>query len=572
MINFFDKESYGFLKNMNLFQMAVLNPQIAMLSYLKVGEKLATQPKKIEESLQDFLNRIIDLQKKFIEDSCRDSGCIDLQYNSKNGTFDNNPFENNPAMRFVRKFHETTAEWMLDTLSSVEDVDPKLMHSARFFMKQYIDMMSPNNFPFLNPTVLQKTLDTGGENIRKGLEILWEDFNHGAITTTDKSRFKIGQNIASTRGKVIFQNDLMELIQYSPSTATVHAWPILFVPPWINKFYILDLNDELSLVKWAVEHGFTVFMISWVNPGKKHRNKNFENYVFEGLLEAIGKIASVTGKKSLHTLGYCVGGTLIATLLAYLKNPLCRQQPPMKIASATLLTTLLDFERAGDLAIFMADNYLNAINVELEEKGYLDGQIMNNTFSVLKANDMIWRYVVNSYMLGERPLPHEILFWNADHTNLTQAMQTFLARDLYRDNLLKTGTLRLGGIPLDLGHISGIPIYMLATIKDHLVPWEAAFDGIKLFGDGVRFVLAGSGHVAGTINPPAKNKYCHWLNDTAACSSAEWLETAVKVSGSWWTEWINWIQSVGSDAGDAPSLEPLGNIPAPGSYVTTSNI
>jgi polyhydroxyalkanoate synthase len=253
--------------------------------------------------------------------------------------------------------------------------------------------------------------------------------------------------------------------------------------------------------------------------------------------------------------------------MAYLKNPLCQRRPKMNIVSATLLTTLLDFERAGDMAIFMADNYLDAINAQLEEKGFLDGQIMFNTFSALKANDMIWRYFVNSYMLGEKPMPHEILFWNADPTNLTQAMQLFLARDLYRDNLLKTGTLKLGGIQLELHRISGIPIYMISTIKDHLVPWEAAFDGVKLFGDRVRFVLGGSGHVAGAINPPSKNKYCYWINNAEINDAETWMKNAQKFVGSWWTDWLDWIKPI---VGELVAPRQITNSlrDAPGVYVT----
>ncbi|MDR2794192.1 MAG: alpha/beta fold hydrolase [Holosporaceae bacterium] len=544
MLNFFDKDSFGFIKNMNLFQFAVLNPQIAILSYLKVGEKMASQPKKIEESHQNLLNRLMELQKKFLQDICenKSNAFVDLKYSKKNDKYEDNLFENNPVLKFALQFHETTANWMLDTLSSIEDVDPKLMHSAKFFMKQYIDMMSPNNFPFLNPKFLQKTLDTQGENIRKGLAMFLEDLNKGAITTNDASKFTIGKELASTSGKVIFQNDLIELIQYSPTTDQVFLKPILFIPPWINKFYILDLNEKLSFVKWAVDHGFTVFMISWINPDKKHCDKGFSEYIFDGLEASLNKIAEVTKVTSIHTLGYCVGGTLISAFLAYMFHPNCRRRPKVKIESATLLTTLLDFERAGDMAIFMADNYLEAIGVELEKKGYLDGQIMFNTFSALKANDMIWRYFVNSYMLGEKPSAHEILFWNADTMNITKTMQRFLAQDLYRDNLLKTGMLKLDNVPLELHRIRNVPLYMISTIKDHLVPWEASFDGIKLFNTSVRFVLGGSGHVAGAINPPLRNKYCYWVNEKITNDAQEWIKNAVEFAGSWWTDWFEWIK------------------------------
>ncbi|MBR1734162.1 MAG: alpha/beta fold hydrolase [Alphaproteobacteria bacterium] len=556
-VNFFD-----------LFPFAVLNPQIAMLSYLKVGEKMARQPKKMEEAQQNLLDRLVDLQKNFIKEICKDEqdqDCIELEYNKEHKKFEENPFENHPIMKFSKKFHETVADWLMTTLSNVDDVDSKTMHSARFFLKQYIDMMAPKNFPFLNADFLQKTIDTYGENIRNGMEMLMKDIQNGTITTNDRSKFNIGENIAITPGKVIYQNDLIELIQYSPTTEKVYEKPFLFVPPWINKFYILDLTPEMSFVKWLVDKGFTVFMISWVNPDKRHRNKGFGDYIIEGLIDSIDKIHEITKSKSIHTLGYCVGGTLISTLLAYLAHPNCKRHPKANIDSATLLTTLLDFNQAGDMAIFMAGNYLDAIDAQLKDRGYLDGQIMFNTFSSLKANDMIWRYFVDSYMLGKKPIAHEILFWNSDPTNLTESMQKFLSKELYRDNLLKTGTLEVLGVPINLKLIT-TPIYMISMEKDHLVPWKAAFDGMKLFNSSIRFVLGGSGHVAGAINPPQRNKYCYWVNEGTVETAADWFETATKIAGSWWNDWLEWLTPM---MGKMIAPQPITNFlrDAPGIYV-----
>ena len=564
-MSFDDTNKYNFF---DLFPFAVLNPQIALLSYLKVGEKMAQQPKKMEAAQQDLLDRLLELQKNFVKEICKDDDekkCIDLEYNKNEKKFEDNPFENHPVMKFSKKFHETVSDWLLDTLDDVENVDDRTMHSAKFFLKQYIDLMSPKNFPFLNPTFLQTTMDTYGENIRNGLDLLLNDMRNGTITTNDRSKFKVGENIATTPGKVIYQNDLIELIQYSPTTEKVYEKPILFVPPWINKFYILDLTPETSFVKWLVDKGFTVFMISWVNPDKRHRNKGFGNYIVEGLIDSIDKIQEVTNTKSLHTLGYCVGGTLISSLLAYLASPNCARRPKAKIESATLLTTLLDFDQAGDMAIFMAENYLDAINAQLHERGYLDGQIMFNTFSTLKANDMIWRYFVDSYMLGKKPIAHEILFWNSDPTNLTEAMQKFLSKDLYRDNLLKTGALKVLNVPLNLKLID-TPLYMISMQKDHLVPWKATFDGMKLFNSKIRFVLGGSGHVAGSINPPQKNKYCYWVNDEMIDDAEKWFETATKFAGSWWSDWLKWITPM---MGEMITPKPIGKSlrNAPGIYV-----
>lgn len=533
--------------NLDLFQFAVLNPQIAMLAFLRVGKEMATQPQKMKEAQQNFIERLTALQKSFIQASCetakKNASCIDLKYDETSEKFEEkiDIFYDNPVIKFAQQFYETTSDWMLETLDSFEGIDSKITHSARFFLKQYIAMMSPKNFPLLNPEVLKETIDSHGDNLKKGLEMLLDDIKQGSISTNDRTHYKVGENLAITPGKVVYKNKIIELIQYEPSTKTVFSIPVIFVPPWINKFYILDLTPENSFVKWAVDHGITVFMISWINPDKSYRDVGFENYISEGLLEVLDVIYDITKSPSVHALGYCVGGTLIASCLAYLADARCKIHPKAKINSATLLTTLLDFQHAGDMAIFMAENYLDAIKVQMGEKGILDGRVMYNTFSALKANDMIWRYFINSYMLGKKPGPHGILYWNSDPTNLTEAMQLFLSRDLYRDNLLKTGTLKLFDVPISISDIT-TPIYMISMKKDHLVPWVAAFDGMKLFKKGiVKFVVGGSGHVAGVVNPPAKHKYCYWVNDTFAETAQEWFDAATEIAGSWWENWLSWL-------------------------------
>ncbi|MDR0556076.1 MAG: alpha/beta fold hydrolase [Holosporaceae bacterium] len=562
MAGIFEEESYFGFKSLDLFQFAVMNPQIAMLAYLRVGEKMASQPDKIEASQRDLIDRLWKLQVSFFKNLC---ASLDSKNNSEPQKINGEAFADNPVIIFAHDLYETMSKWMLDSLNNFNDIDPFLMNSAKFFMKQYIDMMAPENFPLLNPRVLRETIDTGGENFRKGLQMLLSDMNNGAITTNDRTQFQIGRNIAITPGKVIFQNNFIELIQYSPSTPQVFEKPILFIPPWINKFYILDLKPESSFVKWSVDRGFTVFMISWVNPDKRYRDKGFEDYVSEGLFAALDKIFEATELKSIHTVGYCVGGTMMACVLAYLASPLCKRRPRMKISSATLLTTLLDYEHAGDMAIFMAENYLDAIKAQMGNSGILDGSVLYNTFSALKAKDMIWRYFVNSYMLGQKPVAHEILFWNSDPANLTSAMQTFLAHDLYRDNLLKTGTLKIFGVPIDLKLVK-TPLYMISMIKDHLVPWRATFDSMKLFGDNMKFVLGGSGHVAGVINAPAKNKYCYWTNSENPPTAQQWFDTAFQSSGSWWNDWLGWIEPMSGSKIDAPRVA-YAIRDAPGIYV-----
>ena len=328
MYNFFNDDNKFGLKSMDLFQFAVLNPQIALLSFLKVGQKAVTQPK----NLCDLSPQ---LRKKFLQDICdKDDKTIDLNRTKREQGVNYYSIDDNPLFSFANQFYDTTSQWMIDTLDKFDNVDPKLMRSARFFLRQYINMMAPKNFPFLNADFWKKTLETKGENIQKGMEMLIHDILNGAITTNDRSQFHVGKNVAATPGKVIFQNDLIELIQYSPTTEKVFERPILFVPPWINKFYILDLTKDLSLVKWMVDQGFTVFMISWVNPDKNYRNKGFGDYIEEGLITALDKIHDITKVKDINALGYCVGGTLIAIMLAYIKSPLCKHLPKAMIKSA----------------------------------------------------------------------------------------------------------------------------------------------------------------------------------------------------------------------------------------------
>ena len=550
----------------DLFQCAVLNPQIAFSSFLKVGQALANQPEKIEKMQKDFFDRMLTLQKTFVTELCKQNdNCIEAKADSATGVFSAENVSDNPMIRFSHQYYKTVSDWLMNILDHMEDMDPQQLHSAKFFMKQYIDMMSPDNFPFLNPAVLGEMIKSNGENFKKGWELFIEDFQKGAITTNDSTYYSVGDNLATTPGKVIYQNDIIELIQYEATTPKVFAKPILFVPPWINKFYILDLHPEKSLVKWAVDQGFTVFMISWVNPDKRYSKIGFEDYIRDGLVAALDIIHDVTKMNSVHALGYCVGGTLISSFLAYISNPKATLKPKAKIESATLLATLLDFSRAGDMAIFMADAYMECIKAQLKAEGIMDGRIMYNTFSALKAKDMVWRYLINSYMLGKKPAPHDVLYWNADSTNLTNAMQTFLAQDLYRDNLLKTGKLEIFGVPMQLNLIK-TPIYMISLLKDHLVPWEATYDGMKLFATNIRFVLGGSGHVVGAINPPSRNKYSYWVNDKVQETALEWLNTAIEKTGSWWQDWFEWLKPM---AGAMIKAREIGKSirNAPGEYV-----
>lgn len=551
-------------KFFDLFPFAVLNPQIALLSFLKVGNEMVKDPKKIKNAQNDLVNKLIDLSE-FITKKSLGQDVSELEIKTNDRRFSNEEWSDNLFFSAVKQYYLTFADWMRNTLDDVDGIDMNLHQRANFYLNSYIDAIHPANFPMLNPDVIKKTIDKQGENLINGFNMLLEDLKNGKITTNDSEYFSVGKNLAVTPGKVIYKNSLIELIQYTPTTDSVFQVPILFIPPWINKFYILDLTIEESFVKWLVDKGFTVFMISWVNPDKRYSEFGFEDYALQGVIKSIDKIAEITKEKIVNTIGYCVGGTLITSILAALANPKCKIRPKAKIGSATLLTTLLDFDKAGDLSIFMDDNYLKMIGANLKKDGLLEGQIMFNTFSVLKANDMIWRYLINNYMLGEKPAPHSILYWNSDSVNLTKNMQTFLSKSLYKDNLLKKKEISIFGVPVDIYKIKQ-PIYMVSMIKDHLVPWKATYDGVKLFNNVVRFVVGGSGHVAGVINPPSRKKYSYWTNENQPQTADDWFSEAVEHAGSWWIDWLEWVKSKSGDMVAARKIDEF-LYEAPGKYV-----
>lgn len=567
-MSFSDKVDYT--KCFDLFQYAVLNPQIAILSFLNMANEVAKYPEKADNARKNLLNRFINLaeyttRKMLNEDTC------DLEVKTKDHRFDDPEWENNVALNILKQYYLSVSEWMQDCIDDVECVDRKLHQQTSFYVKQYLDALHPSNFPMLNPKVIRKTIEDNGKNIQKGFELFLNDLKNGAITTNDATYFSVGDNLANTKGKVIFKNYLIELIQYEATTKEVHKVPILFIPPWINKFYILDLGEENSLVKWLVDNGFSVFMISWVNPNGKYRDIGFDKYATDGIIKAIEAIKGVTNEVYINTVGYCIGGTLLSTLLAALGDKKSKIQSPMKIKSATLFTTLLDFEHAGDLGAFINDSYLNLLDSHMKQLGFMEGKTMYNTFSVLKSSDMIWRYMINNYMLGNDSPHHSTLFWNADCTNLTEKMHHFLAKTLYRDNNLKKRGVNMFGTNIDLSKIHQ-PIYMISTVKDHLVPWKATFDSLKLLDTAVRFVVGGSGHVAGIVNHPDKKKYCYWVNEKQDYEDASaWMQDAIEHVGSWWEDWWKWLskhsgemipaRKIGNSLYDAPGMYVHNNIP-----------
>ncbi|MGK2923483.1 MAG: PHA/PHB synthase family protein [Methyloceanibacter sp.] len=480
-------------------------------------------------------------------------------------------WSNSQYFDFWKQAYLITSRWASDVTKKTEGVDDRTRQKALFYLEQMLAALSPSNYPFTNPEVVRTTLATNAENLVQGMAQLAEDLGKSKdllrVNQTDLSAFEVGRDLAITPGKVIFQNDLLQLIQYSPTTEQVYERPLIIVPPWINKFYILDLVPEKSFVKFAVDQGFTVFMVSWVNPDGRLAQKTFEDYMNEGILGAVEAVNRQLGLHHVNVLGYCVGGTLLASALAY-----TAVKGDDRIASASFLTAQVDFSAAGDLLVFIDDTQLKSLEEMMAEHGYLDGSRMAAVFNMLRPRDLIWPYVVNNYLLGKKPFPFDLLFWNADSTRLPAANHAFYLREFYHENRLSKGEMELGGVKLDLSKIK-IPIYELFTREDHIAPALSVFQGSKLFGGPVRHVMAGSGHIAGVVNPPAKKKYQYWSGGPAETLEA-WIDQATETPGSWWPDWAAWLAEQSGEKVPArdPSAGPLKPIEdAPGSFVKSKS-
>lgn len=473
----------------------------------------------------------------------------------------------NQYFDFWKQAYLITSRWAEGVTKNTEGVDDRTRQKAMFYVEQVLSAISPSNNPFTNPEVVRTTISTNAENLVQGMSSLADDLGQSKdllrVSQTDLSAFEVGRDLAITPGKVVFQNDLIQLIQYSPTTEQVFERPLIIAPPWINKFYILDLKPEKSFVKYAVDQGFTVFMISWVNPDGRLAQKTFEDYMKEGILTAVDVVNRQLGLHHVNVAGYCVGGTLLASALAY-----AAAKGDDRIASATFLTAQVDFSEAGDLLVFIDDAQLKSLDETMAEEGYLDGSRMAAVFNMLRPRDLIWPYVVNNYLLGKKPFPFDLLFWNADSTRLPAANHAFYLREFYHENRLSRGEMQLGGVTLDLSKVK-IPVYELFTREDHIAPAPSVYRGSRMLGGDVRHVMAGSGHIAGVVNPPAKKKYQYWTGEPAETFEA-WTEKATETAGSWWPDWSEWLAGQSGDKvpGRDPSsgtLKPIED--APGSYV-----
>lgn len=538
-------------------------------AFLEMTTRLMTNPTRVMQVQlgfwQDYLTLWQNTAKRIMGIEAKP--VIDAPASDRR--FKDDAWRENEVFDFIKQTYLLSARYVQDVVRQVDGLDPKTAQKVDFYTRQFIDAMSPSNFLLTNPEVLRKTAETGGENLLKGLNNLLSDLERGKgrlrIKMTDMEAFRLGENIALSPGKVIYQNDLMQLIQYAPATEQVLKRPLLIGPPWINKFYILDLRPKNSFVRWAVAQGHTVFMISWVNPDERLAEKGFEDYMTEGYLAALDAIEKATGERDVNAIGYCLGGTLLGSTLAYMAT-----KRDSRIKSATFFVSMLDFAEAGELGVFIDEEQLKSLEEKMNRRGYLEGSEMATTFNMLRANDLIWSFVVNNYLLGNDPFPFDLLYWNADSTRMPARMHGFYLRKMYEENLLKDpGGISLNGVPIDLRKVT-LPAYFLSTREDHIAPWKSTYQGTQLLAGPRRFVLAASGHIAGVVNPPEGGKYSHWINSELPSDPEAWLAGATEIAGSWWPDWHRWITSLDNarvsarNPGDG-GLKPIED--APGSYV-----
>lgn len=485
--------------------------------------------------------------------------------------FSDSSWESDAFFSFIKQSYLLYSKSYLDTINSIEGLDEKTKERLLFFSRQVINALSPSNFIATNPELLKLTLENKGENLLAGLELLKEDVDASSdilkIRMTGTDSFRVGKEIAMTPGDVVFKNELFELIQYKPMTEVVNQTPLLIVPPFINKYYILDLKEKNSMVRWLLEQGHSVFMMSWRNPGKAQANLEFGDYVTEGVAKAVAAIEDITGQEEVNAAGYCIGGTVLACTVAYY----AAKRMKKRIKSATFFTTLLDFSQPGEVGVFINDPVLNALEIQTNQTGYMDGRMLNVSFSLLRENSLYWNYYIDNYLKGVSPMEFDLLYWNSDSTNVGATCYNFLLRQLYFENkLIQDKGVKIGGVWIDLNKIR-IPSYFISTKDDHIALWEGTYRGALNTGGNKTFVLGQSGHIAGIVNHPAKNKYGYWLNDNLDESANDWLDNATYSEGSWWTHWNNWLQQFIPEEKVAPYPQGSEQNPvicsAPGDYV-----
>ena len=555
------------LKTEDVF--SAVNPALIGQLFVQVAEQLMAKPeslKQAQESLAEDYAKLWQATSAALQGE-KAEPVIEPQPGDRR--FKDEDWTANPTFSAIKQFYLLAARWLESMVADAEGLDPRSRQKAMFYLRQFLSAMAPTNFVATNPKVLKLAAESNGETLRKGLGNLLDDMERSRgplqVSLTDTSAFEPGRNIATTPGKVVYQNDLMQLIQYTPSTETVYRRPLMIVPPWINKYYVLDMQPKNSFIRWAVGEGHTVFVLSWVNPHGELSAKTFDDYLLEGPLKALDVIREATGQSEVNALGYCIGGTLLACALAWLAK-----EDDKRIVSATFFTTMLDFCDPGELGVFIDEEQIGLVEKHMEKKGFLDGSQMAQVFSMLRENDLIWSAFVNNYLLGKDPPPFDLLYWNSDSTRMPAMMHGFYLREMYLNNrLIEPDALTIAGRPIDLRRIK-MPAYLLSAREDHIAPWRSTFAATRLFAGPIRFVLAASGHIAGVINPPVANKYHFWTNTRKGRTPEAWLKTAERHEGSWWPDWSAWVARKGG--GKVPAREPgAGALPAiedaPGSYV-----
>ncbi len=537
--------------------------------FLALTGRLATQPDTVLFAQIRAIRDTAEFWTGLLSSTVSNKPMAVVEPEPGDGRFRDPAWTEAKAFNVIKQAYLLSNRWIMDTLDDVRGLDDHTRLKLRFFTSQMTDAMAPSNFVLSNPEVLRETVRSRGRNLVRGLANLLRDLDEGAgplpFRMTDPAAFSVGDNLANTPGDVVFQNDLMQLIQYRPTTKTVHRRPLLVIPPWINKYYILDLGEKKSFIRYWVEQGHTVFVVSWVNPGVELTHKRFEDYMLEGPIAAMDAIEQATGERELNAVGYCIGGTLLGCTLAWLAA-----RGDDRVQSATFLTSLMDFSDVGDLEVFIDEDAVRKLEKAMNKQGYLDGASMAIGFNMLRANSLIWSFYVNNYLLGRDPAPFDLLHWNCDATRMPAAMHCYYLRNMYLNNRLREpGGIELAGTPIDLGKVR-IPTYFVSALEDHIAPWTSCYRGSRYLGGPVRFVLGGSGHIAGIINPPEKKKYGYRLNDGDHADPEEWLREAQPHEGSWWPDWVTWAEQYGGGQvaarmpgeGKLPLIEP-----APGAYV-----
>jgi polyhydroxyalkanoate synthase len=512
-------------------------------TFLDLTQKMMADPAKVVQAQMSLWQDYLALWQNTSSRMLGQDPKAVIEPDRADKRFKDEAWEENDVFNYIKQSYLLTSRWMTQTVNDVDGLDERTREKVDFYTRQFISALSPTNFALTNPEVIRATIETRGENLINGLKNLLRDLERGKgtirISQTDYDKFVIGKNIATTPGKVIFRNEMMEVIQYDPATEQVVKRPLLFVPAWINKFYIVDLREKNSWVKWAVDQGHTVFMISWVNPTEDLAKKSFEDYVLQGTATALDVVEQATGEKEVNAVGYCIGGTLLASTLAYLST-----KGDSRIKTGTFFTTMLDFSQPGELGVFIDEATISYLEEKMADRGYLDASEMATTFNMLRENDLIWSFVVNNYLLGNDPFPFDLLYWNSDSTRMPYAMHSFYLRNFYQKNkLIEPGGISLGGEPIDLRKIK-VPTYFVSAREDHIAPWKSTYRGTQILSGQNRFTLAASGHIAGVINPPAAQKYCFWVNPKTPENPDEWLAGSSEKKGSWWPDWDAWVKKL----------------------------